>query len=138
MKRSLYALCIAILLLAGCDHDYRYNRRIVTAHFWTSSYPDDAHHLFINGKDKGILPYSLTVPDIDRGSDRKTLTVPMKSGRFTIEVKNGSGKIVYREKFRLKLRLHGTTINSSTDDERGGTKLTYRGNHVIKEIFFDE
>jgi hypothetical protein len=135
MKRLSYGLLIiAVLFAVSCDR-YDRSRTMVTC-FWTSSAPDTKHHLYVNGKDKGVIPYSLTVP---RNNERnKMLALNLRSGKFKLQVKDGRGNTVYEERFRLKLSRNGTTIQSSGDDDRGGSKLHNKGKLLLKEIYFDE
>lgn len=137
MQRLNYRLIlfIAVLFFVSCDHYY--DSRIVRTCFWTSSAPNSPHHLYINGRDKGVIPYSLTVPRADERN--RLLAVNLHRGRFRIEVKDASGNTVYNERFRLKLGRHSTTVQTNTDDEEHGrSKLQHRGKILVKEIYFDE
>jgi hypothetical protein len=136
MKRlSYWLIIIAVLLTAGCHERYDRSRSMVTC-FWTSSAPQTKHHLYVNGKDKGVIPYSLTVPRTEERN--RVLALNMRSGRFRLEVKDERGHTVYKERYRLRLSRSGRTIQSSGDDDRGGSKLHSRGKIVLKEIYFDE
>ena len=106
-------------------------------YFWRSAMPDEVHHLFINGKHIGVLPYLNDAPTCgNEYLKQKALFLQLPSGKYEVEVKDAQGKIKYAELLKLKRTAGSLTIGNTTSWTNGRSERTFKDDCLIEEIHY--
>jgi hypothetical protein len=133
MRKINLTICIwCIFLFSSCDH---FTQGFNT-YFWTSSNTAAKYHLYIDNKDRGILPYLDQAPVCDNEPlKHKALYLPLPSGSYDLEVKDEKGNVQYAEVLFIKRTLGSTIIKATTDWKDAGARSTNKDDCLIREIF---
>jgi hypothetical protein len=103
-------------------------------YFWTSV-PGEERILFIDGKEKGVIPYLSPAPDCENDSAKQAcLKEYLPSGSYVIEVRGVSGNLFYEETLTLKRRGDNVTIGTRTPGKGGKSVRTFKGSCLMEEF----
>ena len=133
--RSLLIAFALVIGLAGCK---MLRGEGFNTYFWTSSAGQKVY-LFIDGENKGELPYLPTAPDCDNEESKKNaLMIALPAGSYEITVKNADQKVLYGE--RLKFRRSGgsLSIGNNTSYKDGGSRRSFKDACLIEELYFNQ
>ncbi|HEX2846552.1 MAG TPA: hypothetical protein VHN59_08385 [Chitinophagaceae bacterium] len=132
------SVLIAFVMVAGFAGCRMLQGEGFDTYFWTSSAAQKVY-LFIDGENKGELPYLPTAPDCDNEESKKNaLMVALPAGSYEIAVKNAEQKILYGERLRLKRRGGSLSIGNSTSYEDGGSRRSFKDACLIEELYFNQ
>lgn len=127
-------LALVVALSAGC--------RVMqtegfNTYFWTST-PGGNVFLYINGVNKGMLPYISTGVDCDHDeAKRLSLMLYLPSDTYEIQVRDEQQHVVYTETFTASKRGKNVKISTSTDERKGGSKVNVNDKCLVHEIFYN-
>ena len=128
-------LLIICLVLAGFSRCKMLHTEGFNTYFWTSA-EGEKLYLFIEGENKGLLPYLPAGPDCGNEElKKKTLRVDLPSGSYDIIIKNEQQETLYSEELRIKRRGGSLTIGNSTDYKRHGTRRVFKDSCLIEEFY---
>ena len=128
-------IAVCMILLSSCDH---FTKGFNT-YFWTSSNTGHVYHLYIDDKDRGVLPYLKNAPFCnDKSSKHQALYLPLASGSYDLEVKDESGNVKYAERLFIKRTVGSTTISATTNWKGVGARGTNQDDCLIREIYLIE
>ena len=131
----VFYITVCMLLLSSCDP----LTKGFNAYFWTSSNTGRNYHLYIDDKDKGILPYLQDAPFCNDSSSRqKALYLSLPSGYYDLEVKDEGGNVKYAERLFVKRTSGSSTISATTNWKGAGARGTSHDDCLIREIYLIE
>ncbi|MCG2613803.1 hypothetical protein LZZ85_05905 [Terrimonas sp. NA20] len=129
--KNIITICASIFLLSGCSTMYTQG---FDTYFWTSI-PGEERFLFIEGKQKGLIPYLPSAPNCENDSSKQAcLKEYLPSGNYAIEVRNVSGKVLYEETLTVKRRGDNVTIGTTTPGKGGKSVRTFKGGCLMEEF----
>lgn len=130
MKRIFLAI-IVIALFSQCGRHYR-NWDV---YFWTSNASENGFHLFINGRERGIVPLLSMAPSCnDDNSKRQTLNISLPSGKYRLELKDSNGRTKAAETFKIYYSRHDITISTTVDNGFTAPRSVSSGPCLIHEF----
>jgi hypothetical protein len=134
MKKVFFAAaCFAFI--AGCQK----KSGGFQTYFWCSTKTASQQYLFIDGKEKGVLPYLAQAPACaNDNSKQQALLVFLPSGKYEIEIRDEQGKLYYEELLRLKRTVGSMTIGSTENWDGAGSMRTFENDCLIEEIRYDQ
>jgi uncharacterized membrane protein YgcG len=99
--KTILILCVAISFAFVFSQCKKEKDITVNAHFY---YLDTAYkapvRLFLDNQDRGVLPKLASMPDCGQADlNNITLSFPLKSGKYKLEVKDTSGNILSSSSF---------------------------------------
>ena len=135
MKRILLLLCLAGCLLSTQCRTYKgFN-----TWFCTNKAQDTICYLYIDGINKGSLPYLPESPDCGNNSLReKALFMHLESGKYKLEVKDQQSKLFYSGTIVIKRSGHSISLSSSTSQKNAAeVKFINNNDCLINYICFE-
>lgn len=131
MKKWLVLCSMAVL--SGCSLFYSQG---FNTYFWTSS-DGPAVYLYIDGQNKGVLPYLPAGPDCDNEElKKKTLMVHLPSATYDITIKDAQQQILYGEDLTVRRHNGSITLSSNTSFKEGGSRRIFEDSCLIEELFY--
>ncbi len=132
------SLLMAFALITGFSGCRMLQGEGYNTYFWTSSAGKEVY-LFIDGENKGVLPYLPGAPDCDNEESKKNaLMIALPAGSYDIAVKNTEQKTLYGERLRFKRRGGSLSIGSSTSYKEGGSRRSFKDACLIEELYFNQ
>ncbi|MET0466955.1 MAG: hypothetical protein ABW007_27590 [Chitinophagaceae bacterium] len=130
MKKVLIGV-VLLSLLSGCEVMYTQG---FDTYFWTSI-PGEERFLFIEGKQKGLIPYLSSAPNCGNDSSKQAcLKEYLPSGSYAIEVRGVSGKVFYEETLTVRRIGGNVTIGTTTPGKGGKSVRTFEGDCLMVEF----
>lgn len=128
-------LLIVCMVLAGSSSCKMQHTGGFNTYFWTSA-EGSKLYLFVEGENKGLLPYLPVGPDCyNEELKNKTLRIDLPSGYYDIAIKDEQQGIVYKEELQIKRSNGSITIGNSTDYNRRGTRRVFKDSCLIEEFY---
>lgn len=131
-------LMLVLLILLFLVVEMRCSRgtRPFRAHFFTSNQQHGPLYLYIDGKNKGLLPYQSVAPACGSDSlEQQTLYVLLPSGKYRVEAKDKDRHVAISEELVLKLDASNLIISNNFDNNRGSGKTTFKDDCIVNELF---
>lgn len=128
MKQLLLFITICCLAITGCNDDRAHAaRKNSHAYFWTTNPSAGNAHLYIDQKDKGVLPF---IADASDGSPKtevisKGLKLTLKEGEYAVEARDAQGNTITTGKVSIDLGTNDQQINSSWNNDHVKVHVVY-------------
>ena len=132
MKRFLI-ICFVLAGFASCGvrHYEGFN-----AYFWTST-EDKQAYLYIDGENRGVLPYLPTAPDCGNEElKKKILMIHLPSGTYNIVLKDSLEQTLYREELTIKRNKGSLTIANHSSYKKNGSRRVFKDSCIIEEFYY--
>ena len=124
---------MAAVALSACNV---FSGESFNTYFWTSS-EDQAAYLYINGENKGMLPYLTAGPDCDNDElKKKTLMIKLPSATYDVAVKDSLGQTLYGEELTIRRSNGSLTLSNKTAFKNGGSRRVFKDSCLIEELYY--
>ena len=129
--KNFFIAIVVIAFFSQCGRHYR----DWDVYFWSSNALESGLHLYINGRERGMVPVLSTAPSCnDDYSKKQALYIPLPSGKYKIELRDSSGKTIAAETFKIFYSSHDITISSTVDNGFPAPRSVSSGTCLIHEF----
>jgi hypothetical protein len=121
-------LIVVIVLITGssCQHPEGYGTKPGVGYFWRNADPDVEYTLYVNGENKGILPY--LVDSVSKGKNagaKQGLALTLSPGKYSILARYPDGQHACEGTLTLKIIPGSTNIASSWNNNKCSVRMEY-------------
>ncbi|RYG27089.1 MAG: hypothetical protein EOO01_41720 [Chitinophagaceae bacterium] len=134
MKKFLI-FSLVVTVFSGCSLFYTQG---FNTYFWTSTEGSKVY-LYIDGENKGVLPYLPAGPDCDNEELKKqTLMIHLPSATYDISVKDSLQQLLYGEELTVRRNNGSLTLSNKSTFKHGGSRRVFKDSCLIEELFYEQ
>jgi hypothetical protein len=134
--KKLLILYLVATGLSSCN--LFYTQGGFNTYFWTST-KGPVVYLYIDGQNKGALPYLPSGPDCDNEELKKeTLKIHLPSGTYDVEIKDSLQQTLYSEEFTARRSKGSLTLSNKSSSKHGGSKRVFEDSCLIEELYYKD